>query len=163
MPRIVVIENVLGLRTSGLPRVLADLAALGFDAEWADLAASDIGAPHQRRRMFIVATHSERVNVRLEPGWLERACRKAAAEHRYDPSRGIAATANGMRRLEQARRIATDRGWARHAGWELGDIARMDDGFPAWVDVGRARKALGNAVVPACAEVIGRAIMEATG
>lgn len=74
---------------------------------------------------------------------------------------GIAATANGMRRLEQARRIATERGWARHAGWELGDIARMDDGFPAWVDVGRARKALGNAVVPACAEVIGRAIMEA--
>ena len=160
-PKIVVIENVLGLRTSGLPRVLADLADLGFDAEWADLAASDIGAPHQRRRMFIVATHSERVNVRLEPGWLERACRKAAAEHRYDPSRGIAAIANGMRRLEQARRIATDRGWARHAGWELGDIARMDDGFPAWVDVGRARKALGNAVVPACAEVIGRAIMEA--
>jgi site-specific DNA-cytosine methylase len=31
------------------------------------------------------------------------------------------------------------------------------------VDVGRARKALGNAVVPACAEVIGRAIMEAIG
>lgn len=162
-PKIVVIENVLGLRTSGLPRVLADLADLGFDAEWADLAASDIGAPHQRRRMFIVATHSERVNVRLEPGWLERACRKAAAEHRYDPSRGIAANANGMRRLEQARRIATERGWARHVGWELGDIARMDDGFPAWVDVGRARKALGNAVVPACTEVIGRAIMEAIG
>mgnify|MGYP001236533317 CR=1 FL=1 len=67
-PKIVIIENVLGLRTSGLPRVLADLADLGFDAEWADLAASDIGAPHQRRRMFIVATHSERVNVRLEPG-----------------------------------------------------------------------------------------------
>ena len=160
-PKIVIIENVLGLRTSGLPRVLADLAALGFDAEWADLAASDIGAPHQRRRMFIVATHSERVNVRPEPGWLERACRKSAAEHRYDPPRGIAANANGMRRLEQARRIATERGWARHVGWELGDIARMDDGFPAWVDVGAARKALGNAVVPACAEVIGRAIMEA--
>jgi len=48
-------------------------------------------------------------------------------------------------------------------GLELGDIARMDDGFPAWVDVGRARKALGNAVVPACTEVIGRAIMEAIG
>lgn len=160
-PKIITIENVLGLRTSGLSRVLADLAALGFDAEWADLAASDVGAPHQRRRIFIVATHPDRIDVRSEPGWLERACREAASEHRYDAPIGAAADSDCLRRLEQARSIATERGWSRHVGWELGDVARMDDGFPAWVDVGPARKALGNAVVPACAEVIGRAIMEA--
>lgn len=161
MPRIVVIENVLGLRTSGLPRVLADLAALGFDAEWPDLAASDIGAPHQRRRLFIVAAHPDRIDIRDEPGWLERACREAASEHRLHSEDGIDPAADGLRRLEQARRIATERGWSRHVGWELDNATGMDDGFPAWVDVGSARKALGNAVVPACAEVIGRAIMEA--
>lgn len=141
--------------------MLADIADLGFDAEWSDLAAADVGAPHLRRRLFIVATHPERIQLRDEPGWLERACREAAAEHRYEAPIGAVADSNSLRRLEQARSVATERGWARHVGWELGDIARMDDGFPAWVDVGRARKALGNAVVPACAEIVGRAIIDA--
>lgn len=160
-PRIVVIENVLGLRTSGLPRVLADIADLGLDAEWADLSAADIGAPHLRRRLFVVATHPERIQLRDEPGWLERACREAAAEHRYDAEVGAAPDADCLRRLEQARSVATERGWTRHVGWELSDVAGMDDGFPSWVDVGAARKALGNAVVPACAEIVGRAIIDA--
>jgi DNA (cytosine-5)-methyltransferase 1 len=38
-----------------LGAVLADLAALGFDAEWATVPASDVGAPHRRKRVFIVA------------------------------------------------------------------------------------------------------------
>lgn len=159
-PSIVVIENVLGLRTSGLPRVLADLADLGFDAEWSDLSAADVGAPHLRRRLFLVATDPERIDLRIEPGWLGRACREASAEHRLDPSVRVDPDAYGMRRLEQAWRIANERGWSRHTGWQLDHPARMDDGFPAWVDVGGARKALGNAVNVACAEVIGRAVLE---
>jgi len=79
-PAIVVAENVLGLRSAGLRDVLADLAALGFDAEWAALGAFEVGAPHLRRRIFIVATHPERVAVREQQGWLERACRARAAE-----------------------------------------------------------------------------------
>lgn len=160
-PKIVIIENVLGLRTSGLPRVLADLADLGFDAEWSDLSASDVGAPHLRRRLFIVATHPNRIDVRSEPGWLGRACRKDASEHRYDAEIGAVADADGMRRLEQARSVAIKRGWARHCGWELGHAAGMDDGVSEGMDTGAARKALGNAVVVPCAEVIGRAVREA--
>jgi DNA (cytosine-5)-methyltransferase 1 len=38
-----------------LDAVLADLAALGFDAEWTGLRAADIGAPHGRYRFFILA------------------------------------------------------------------------------------------------------------
>jgi DNA (cytosine-5)-methyltransferase 1 len=34
--------------------VLADLAALGFDARWRTLRASDIGAAHQRDRLFLL-------------------------------------------------------------------------------------------------------------
>lgn len=38
-----------------LGRVLGDLADLGFDAEWAGIRASDVGAPHGRFRVFVLA------------------------------------------------------------------------------------------------------------
>ncbi len=158
-PSIVVIENVLGLRTAGLPRVLADLAALGFDAEWTDLSAGELGAPHLRRRLFIVATDPDRVQLRDEPGWLSRACGEAAALVGQADTSGIDPDADGLWRLEQARRVAIERGWTRHVGWELDHHAGVDDGFPAWVDLGAARKALGNAVAVRCAEVIGGGIV----
>lgn len=43
-----------------LGAVLADLADLGFDAEWIGVRASDVGAPHQRLRIFILAWPRER-------------------------------------------------------------------------------------------------------
>lgn len=54
-PRYVLIENVGALIVRGLDRVLADLASLGFDAEWTTVRASDVGAPHRRERVFIAA------------------------------------------------------------------------------------------------------------
>ena len=46
-PGAVYLENVPPLiPRGGLGLVLADLAALGFDAEWTVLRASDVGAPH---------------------------------------------------------------------------------------------------------------------
>ena len=54
-PRIVVVENVAALVVRGLDRVLCDLAACGYDAIWFPLRASDVGAPHLRERLFIVA------------------------------------------------------------------------------------------------------------
>lgn len=78
-PRLVIIENVegllsapadrgLGLDTEALEEearagrilralgaVLGDLASLGFDAEWARVAASEVGAPHGRKRVFVYA------------------------------------------------------------------------------------------------------------
>jgi DNA (cytosine-5)-methyltransferase 1 len=76
-PRIVVVENVRGLLSATAHRmesddptvgngagrpvlraagaVLGDLADLGYDAQWATVAAADIGAPHRRERVFIVA------------------------------------------------------------------------------------------------------------
>ena len=42
-----------------LGRVLGDLATLGYDAEWRVVRASEVGAPHQRARVFVLA-HRER-------------------------------------------------------------------------------------------------------
>jgi DNA (cytosine-5)-methyltransferase 1 len=38
-----------------LGRVLGDLHDLGFDAEWRGLRAADVGAPHGRFRVFVLA------------------------------------------------------------------------------------------------------------
>ena len=54
-PRYVLVENSPALTSRGLGRVLGDLAALGFDACWGVLGASDVGAPHKRERIWIVA------------------------------------------------------------------------------------------------------------
>lgn len=58
-PRLVLLENVSALLVRGFGRVLGDLAALGFDAEWGCIPAAAVGAPHIRDRVFIMA-HSER-------------------------------------------------------------------------------------------------------
>jgi DNA (cytosine-5)-methyltransferase 1 len=79
-PKWVVVENVAGLFTpikvedqgdvqgylpAPIEKVLRDLAQAGFDAEWSVLRASDVGAPHRRERIFILAK-----NTKSEPGSL---------------------------------------------------------------------------------------------
>lgn len=54
-PRFVLLENVAAHLGRGFPAVLADLHALGFDAEWTTLTACAFGASHTRRRLFAVA------------------------------------------------------------------------------------------------------------
>jgi DNA (cytosine-5)-methyltransferase 1 len=56
-PAFVVVENVAALRwrNGGLHRVLGDLADTGYDAAWRSVRAADIGAPHRRERVFVLA------------------------------------------------------------------------------------------------------------
>jgi len=81
-PKVVVIENVRGLLSAEAHRgmepaetvvgdraggpvlraagaVLGDLADLGYDAQWTTVSAASVGAPHQRDRVFILATDAE--------------------------------------------------------------------------------------------------------
>jgi DNA (cytosine-5)-methyltransferase 1 len=58
-PGHVVLENVAAIATAGeLARAVGDLASLGYVGQWRCVRASDVGAPHQRARLFIVATDS---------------------------------------------------------------------------------------------------------
>lgn len=67
-PRIAVFENVANHLRLGFDTVLCDLAAIGFDAEWRVVSASDAGAPHQRRRLIILAVAQDADRT----AWLER-------------------------------------------------------------------------------------------
>lgn len=54
-PTIAVFENVSGHLTLGFDEVLRDLTLLDYELNWCILRASDVGAPHQRARLFLLA------------------------------------------------------------------------------------------------------------
>jgi DNA-cytosine methyltransferase len=54
-PRYALMENVRGHLSMGFGDVLADLAEIGYDAEWQVIPAAAVGALHKRDRVFIVA------------------------------------------------------------------------------------------------------------
>ena len=58
-PRFIFLENVPGLITRGIDIVLGALAELGFDAEWCVLSASDCGANHLRKRVWILCRRQD--------------------------------------------------------------------------------------------------------
>jgi len=54
-PKYVVLENVAAILNRGLDIVLRELYEAGYDAEWAVISASSLGACHQRSRWWLVA------------------------------------------------------------------------------------------------------------
>jgi site-specific DNA-cytosine methylase len=58
-PRFLWLENSPLLVGRGLARVLGDIAGLGMHARWGTLGADDVGAPHIRKRMWVVAYADE--------------------------------------------------------------------------------------------------------
>ena len=54
-PSVVILENVRGHLTLGFKEVLQGLTEIGYDARWEIIRASDVGAPHRRERLFIIA------------------------------------------------------------------------------------------------------------
>ena len=66
-PSVCFFENVEGHISLGLPDVLQDLAGMGYRTTWCVASASECGAPHQRKRIFILA-YDQRQRVE-ELGW----------------------------------------------------------------------------------------------
>lgn len=67
-PKFVFAENSPLLRTRGLDIVLKDLSELGYNARWGVLGSGDIKAPHQRKRMWILASNSN--GTQQKRSWL---------------------------------------------------------------------------------------------
>ena len=63
-PRFVFVENSPMLVSRGLGLVLGDLASIGYDALWHVLAASDVGARHERERIWIAGRLADRDDPR---------------------------------------------------------------------------------------------------
>jgi DNA (cytosine-5)-methyltransferase 1 len=65
-PRVCFFENVEGHISLGLSSVISDLEELGYQVAWGIFSASECGAPHQRKRVFILAHRNDQ---RLEGYW----------------------------------------------------------------------------------------------
>jgi DNA (cytosine-5)-methyltransferase 1 len=164
-PRYVLVENVSALLARGVGRVLGDLAACGYDAEWDCIPAAAVGAPHRRDRLFLVAYADtprlqERVYV-VGPGRAAiqgKPSRRAAVgvpatpmpSHAERGERPLGRSAGRAGR--QRERVQGDGDWPLTAEPVLG---RGGDGVPSRLD---RLRGLGNAVVPQVAEYIGRLI-----
>ena len=66
-----------GVHLRALGRVLGDLSDLGYDAVWHGLRAADIGAPHGRFRVFVVAYPAADPDGRLDVARIARADQRA--------------------------------------------------------------------------------------
>ena len=65
-PPFVFVENSPMLTTRGGTRVIADLTQMGYDCRWTVMGAADVGAPHQRDRMWIVGKTANAHFIRLQ-------------------------------------------------------------------------------------------------
>ena len=159
-PRIVVVENVPDLAVRGLGRVLGDLCALGYDAEWEIVSAQDAGAPHLRKRLFILATL-------CDP---DAQGQSASPQHAGEAPRvrGAATHTDGEGLEGRHSAELPERSGERAAGssgsplaqresitwWQAEpEVGAVADGVPGRV---AQLRSLGNAVVPQVAELVGR-------
>jgi len=140
-PRFVFVENSPMLTSRGLGRVLGDLATMGFDARWGVLGASDVGAPHQRDRIWIVAKNANSNGIRQQKNTDKRGVCKQTI------------TSWNTRRLGE---MGAERFWTAPRPPGASDVG-MDDGVAARVD---RLKAAGNGQVPLCAAAAWRILNE---
>lgn len=111
-PACAVIENVASGARRWLPHVRRDLHLLGYRTRALALSAFDIGAPHMRRRVFVLAAHPDRIGLRLEQGRGERANGEGQAEPTDASSARATADANRVGGESRGRRIATEPAFA---------------------------------------------------
>lgn len=155
-----------------LGRLLGDLTDLGYDAGWETVRASDIGAPHQRERVFLLA---QRAEAPADPNRLgyERRVRttRSVPREKHEIETSVLAPILDVSRYEGRERSTATRIWVDIMGYIPQHLVESTDGlyplpsryFYEWMmglpegwitDVpgvtnGEAVRMCGNGVVPA--------------
>ena len=123
------------LTTRGGVRVIADLTQMGYDTTWTVMGAADIGAPHQRDRIWILARRSDVLSYPQHDriGWREQqqesptqAARPLANPSSFGGEAGLADTQGWQERdTNQSQHSSANLANPTHSGdvwreWELG-------------------------------------------
>ena len=123
-PRYVLAENVGALRSNGLADVLAELAKIGYYAEWHSIPAHAVGSPQVRDRVWIVAYPMQSREAGRRPGWIGRRC-------------------SSQSKIGQNDRCGNEKKDVQF--WAEPDVGRVANGIPNGVD---RINSLGNSIVP---------------
>ena len=122
-PSLCFFENVEGHISLGLSTVISDLEELGYKVAWGIFSAAEVGAPHQRKRVFILAhrlgaglerlggdVHRERRQSEgkdrptsagcISPVWPSR---PSQPQHGWEPPRVVGDAASGTRFWQTSR------------------------------------------------------------
>ena len=151
-PRYVFVENSPMLVTRGLKRVLGDLTALGYDAKWTVMGAADVGANHQRDRIWIVAKWRGYISHAEHKGFgrrkqQQKSIKKTNGDMADTSDKGIM-WREWLLGFAEAK-LVNNGGSAGNGWWDVEpDVDRMVDGLADRVD---RLKAIGNGQVPLCA------------
>lgn len=147
-PRWCAFENSPFLRTRGYDRIADELEKIGYACQPFVVAASDLGAPHGRKRVWIIASDASQTEPIgwPSPGGRERREKETTADD------GVAAS-------EQVGRAGLS--WANDWDQWNGGVARhlrVGDGLSPTV-ARECISAYGDAILPQISEAIGRTIL----
>ena len=188
-PRMVVLENVEGIISSklkgagwndpeGTPvllHVLRELERTGYKCTWGVFSASEVGASHQRKRVFILGYTSDKrceqdtaLRSKQQTGWINEVGRKSRGEELADTAslRGMQDHRVGKAGLPY-QADAVQRGWPARPGeeqYEWEEPRTIEPGLGGTVDGFASRvdrlRLLGNGVVPQTAERAVRVLLQ---
>ncbi|KAB2798957.1 DNA (cytosine-5-)-methyltransferase [Brucella anthropi] len=134
--RCIIMENVPNLLNRGFGDILSALAEIGFDAEWGCISAAEVGAPHRRERLWIVA---------------------------YPERKGREGSQSLRGTLSRAEASLTQHGNKAFGSWgslvASQSVLRGVDGLSVAMERRRLHQ-IGNAVTPEIPELIGRSIID---
>lgn len=177
-PRVVVVENVPAILFRGMSEVLGSMADIGYDSEWTTISAAQFGAPHVRKRVFIVFYPS----TKPDEGWTVTDTNNINTSNPVQTGRSSfvaydiedATNTNSTSRQKQPRHTSSlaTKSRSKHRDsqtygtnqryyWQRipppPPLCRVDDGITNRV---AKLKALGNSIVPQCSEWIGQQILK---
>lgn len=161
-PRFAFLENVPGLLARShryFEKILKDLAESGYDARWRIISAAEVGAPHKRDRLWIVADDM-RDGIGLQQ---ELSDRKGQADVDHDGQERVVAD-SGSQGLQGSTQNQFTGVYGSYEPFQRGELMRgiteAGRDWPTEPGVGRVAdgvanrveriKALGNGQVPVC-------------
>ena len=147
-PRYAIFENVEALRTNAngldFESTLRALAQIGYDVEWDCISACEVGKPHKRERIWLVAYP---IGLR----------RKRFEIFQQVERRLVLVLEKGHQKLFHFATKRADLEWIALQG--ISQYRGDHDGISTKLDEIRIRL-LGNSLVPAIPELIGRVLLE---
>ena len=147
-PKFVFVENSPMLASRGLGVVLADLAKMGFDARWGVLGAANVGANHERERMWISARQREFLSHSKYnwSGWWKQRPKS------IEETQSRMANTIKLRTQRQSKNKEKSSKWIDSPSWWQTEpnMGRVANGVAYGMD---RLKAIGNGQVPLCAAV----------